>query len=181
MIRRNIDAWWPQVEAGAEAILVTASGCGAMVKDYGALLAAGPGLCREGGPDRQPWLGIRARCWRSSWPARRSRCPGRGPARKIAFHSPCSLQHGQKLPGLAEGLLTRLGYELTPVADGHLCCGSAGSYSLLQPTLARQLRDNKLASLAAGGPELHRHRQCRLPVAPGVRHPDSRAALDRAG
>jgi glycolate oxidase iron-sulfur subunit len=69
--------------------------------------------------------------------------PQPGAGRKIAFHSPCSLQHGQKLPGLAEGLLTRLGYELTPVADGHLCCGSAGSYSLLQPTLARQLRDNK--------------------------------------
>ena len=69
---------------------------------------------------------------------------------RIAFHSPCSLQHGQKLPGLVEGILIKLGFELTPVADGHLCCGSAGSYSLLQPELSRRLRDNKLASLSAG-------------------------------
>jgi glycolate oxidase iron-sulfur subunit len=75
----------------------------------------------------------------------------RAGSRCIAFHSPCSLQHGQKLPGLVEGILVRLGFELTPVADGHLCCGSAGSYSLLQPELSRRLRDNKLASLSAGG------------------------------
>jgi glycolate oxidase iron-sulfur subunit len=154
MMRRNIDAWWPQVEAGAEAILVTASGCGAMVKDYGVLLAHDPGyagkaarianLARDTGEvlaaelDRQDAspLGTRA-----------------GAGRKIAFHAPCSLQHGQKLSGLVEGLLTRLGFVLTPVADSHLCCGSAGSYSLLQPELALRLREDKLASLAVGGPE----------------------------
>ncbi len=152
MIRRNIDAWWPQVEAGAEAILVTASGCGAMVKDYGVLLAKDPAYAakavRIAALARDPSEVLAVELARPE-----VALPPPGAGRKIAFHSPCSLQHGQKLPGLAEGLLTRLGYELTPVADGHLCCGSAGSYSLLQPALARQLRDNKLASLAAGGPE----------------------------
>ena len=173
MIRRNIDAWWPQVEAGAEAILVTASGCGAMVKDYGALLAQDPVYA-----DKAARIAALARDPSEVLAVELARpdvsLPLPGAGRKIAFHSPCSLQHGQKLPGLAEGLLTRLGYELTPVADSHLCCGSAGSYSLLQPTLARQLRDNKLASLAAGGPEciatanvgcqLHLESGTRLPV-----------------
>ncbi len=173
MIRRNIDAWWPQVEAGAEAILVTASGCGAMVKDYGALLAQDPVYA-----DKAARIAALARDPSEVLAVELARpevaLPQPGAGRKIAFHSPCSLQHGQKLPGLAEGLLTRLGYELTPVADGHLCCGSAGSYSLLQPTLARQLRDNKLNSLAAGGPEciatanvgcqLHLESGTRIPV-----------------
>ena len=173
MMRRNIDAWWPQVEAGAEAILVTASGCGSMVKDYGALLAEDPvyaaKAARIASLARDPSEVLAVELARPEVALPR---PGAG--RKIAFHSPCSLQHGQKLPGLAEGLLTRLGYELTPVADGHLCCGSAGSYSLLQPTLARQLRDNKLASLAAGGPDciatanvgcqLHLESGTRIPV-----------------
>ena len=78
--------------------------------------------------------------------------PGRG--RRIAFHAPCTLQHGQKLPGVTEALLARLGYELTPVADAHLCCGSAGTYSVLQPELSQRLRANKLANLDAGAPEL---------------------------
>lgn len=173
MMRRNIDAWWPQVEAGAEAILVTASGCGAMVKDYGALLAQDPVYA-----DKAARIAALARDPSEVLAVELARpevaLPQPGAGHKIAFHSPCSLQHGQKLPGLAEGLLTRLGYELTPVADGHLCCGSAGSYSLLQPTLARQLRDNKLASLAAGGPEciatanvgcqLHLESGTRIPV-----------------
>ena len=173
MMRRNIDAWWPQVEAGAEAILVTASGCGAMVKDYGALLAQDPVYA-----DKAARIAALARDPSEVLAVELARpevaLPQPGAGRKIAFHSPCSLQHGQKLPGLAEGLLTRLGYDLTPVADGHLCCGSAGSYSLLQPTLARQLRDNKLASLAAGGPDciatanvgcqLHLESGTRIPV-----------------
>jgi glycolate oxidase iron-sulfur subunit len=74
--------------------------------------------------------------------------------RRIAVHAPCTLQHGQKLPGAVESLLTRLGFELTEVRDSHLCCGSAGSYSLLQPELAQRLRDNKLSALQNGKPEL---------------------------
>ena len=190
MIRRNIDAWWPQVEAGAEAILVTASGCGAMVKDYGALLAEDPVYAakavRIAALARDPSEVLAVELARPE-----VALPLPGARRKIAFHSPCSLQHGQKLPGLAEGLLTRLGYELTPVADGHLCCGSAGSYSLLQPTLARQLRDNKLASLAAGGPDciatanvgcqLHLESGTRLPVRHWIELVDEVLAASPAG
>jgi len=73
-------------------------------------------------------------------------------ATRIAFHSPCTLQHGQKLGGVVEALLTQAGFELSPVADSHLCCGSAGTYSVLQPEIAAQLRENKLAALGAGKP-----------------------------
>lgn len=148
-MRRNIDAWWPFVEDGIEAIVVAASGCGVMVKDYGHHLRHDvdyadkakiiSGLCVDpveilAGED----------CSRLAT----------GNNRKIAFQSPCTLQHGQKLPGTVERLLMAAGFELTPVANGHLCCGSAGTYSVLQPTLSRQLRDNKLNSLQAGEPEL---------------------------
>jgi glycolate oxidase iron-sulfur subunit len=78
--------------------------------------------------------------------------PGAG--RRVAFHAPCTLQHGQRIKGAVEGVLARLGFELTQVADAHLCCGSAGTYSLLQPQLAVRLRDNKLAALKAGAPEV---------------------------
>ena len=148
--RRNIDAWWPQIVAGCEAILVTASGCGVMVKDYGHLLADDPAyadkaarvsaLARDpaqllAGLDLAP-LGT----------------PGRG--RRIAFHAPCTLQHGQQLPGATEAVLTRLGFSLTPVADAHLCCGSAGTYSITQPELSQRLKADKVAALEAGAPEL---------------------------
>jgi glycolate oxidase iron-sulfur subunit len=149
-MRRNIDAWWSHLEAGAEAILSTASGCGVLVKDYGKLLADDPAyaakaarvsaLTRDLGEvlakeDLTP-LGE----------------PGRG--RRIAFHPPCSLQHGQKLPGLVEPILVKLGFSLTPLKDAHLCCGSAGTYSILQPQLSQQLLRNKLANLQAEVPEL---------------------------
>ncbi len=173
MMRRNIDAWWPQVEAGAEAILVTASGCGVMVKDYGVLLAQDPAYA-----DKAARIAALARDPGEVLAAEMShleaRLPGPGAGRKIAFHSPCSLQHGQQLPGLVEGLLVKLGYELTLVRDSHLCCGSAGSYSLLQPELSRRLRDEKLANLTAGDPaciatanvgcQLHLETGTRIPV-----------------
>ena len=73
---------------------------------------------------------------------------------RIAFHAPCTLQHGQGITGVVENLLTAAGYELVPVADGHLCCGSAGTYSIMQPALSSRLRDNKLAALQAGGPAM---------------------------
>ncbi|MEN8175793.1 MAG: glycolate oxidase subunit GlcF [Pseudomonadota bacterium] len=151
LARRNIDAWWPQVEAGAEAILVSASGCGVTVKEYGQLLADDPGYRHEaeriaslardpveileaedleplGQPD--PETGI------------------------LAFQSPCTLQHGQRLGGRVEALLGTLGYRLAPVAEPHLCCGSAGTYSLLQPELSTRLRSRKLANLTAGAPDI---------------------------
>jgi glycolate oxidase iron-sulfur subunit len=79
---------------------------------------------------------------------------GAGSGQRVAFHSPCTLQHAQKIRGVVEALLTAAGYQLSPVADPHLCCGSAGTYSISQPVLATQLRDNKLAAMRAGSPAL---------------------------
>lgn len=147
--RRNIDAWWPHVEAGAEAIIVSASGCGVTVKDYGHLLQHDPAYAdkaaRVAALARDP-VEVLAAEDLSALAA-----TGHGP---IAVHAPCTLQHGQHLPGALEGLLTRLGYPLTEVPDAHLCCGSAGAYSLLEPGISHQLRERKLAALEGGEPEL---------------------------
>ena len=149
-MRRNIDAWWPHIEAGAEAILVTASGCGAMVKDYGIALRDDPHYAdkarRVSELARDPCEVLTADDL--------IRLGIKGHGRRIAFQSPCSLQHGQRLDGRIEALLSAVDFELTPVADGHLCCGSAGSYSVLQPGLSEALRENKLAALMAGKPEV---------------------------
>jgi len=145
-MRALIDVWWPAVERGeVEAIVVTASGCGSTVKEYGHLLANDP-VYRE----KAARISALARDLSEVIPpeavAKRS---GLG---RIAFHSPCSLQHGQQLRGKAEALLARAGFELSPVPDAHLCCGSAGTYSILQPVLARELRERKLAALQSGLP-----------------------------
>lgn len=147
--RRNIDAWWPAVEAGAEAIVQTASGCGAFIKEYGHLLRDDPeyaakasrisGLTR----DLVEVLAIE--------PLETLQTVS---GKKLAFHCPCTLQHAQKLGGSVEGVLQRLGFDLTSVPDGHLCCGSAGTYSITQPELAARLRDNKLDALESGQPEV---------------------------
>ncbi|MFZ5574521.1 MAG: glycolate oxidase subunit GlcF [Pseudomonadota bacterium] len=149
--RRNIDAWLPQLDAGVEAIVMTASGCGAMVKDYGWLLRSDPVYAEKAARvaaatrdiseilvaerDALKALGARAR------------------TRRIAYHPPCTLQHGQKLAGGVEALLVDAGFELVPVAEKHLCCGSAGAYSILEPAIANQLKARKLGHLTAGGPE----------------------------
>jgi glycolate oxidase iron-sulfur subunit len=149
-MRRNIDAWWPLIQDGAEAILVSASGCGSMVKEYGHLLAQDPTYAEKAARiaalARDP---VELLAAEDLAPLGQ---PGAG--RRVAFHAPCTLQHGQRLKGAVEAVLARLGFELTQVADAHLCCGSAGTYSLLQPQLAVRLRDNKLAALKAGAPEV---------------------------
>ena len=149
-MRRNVDAWWPLVERGVEAIVVSATGCGVTVRDYGHLLFDDPAYAeraaRIAALVRDPAEIVAAEP--HAWLA------GVGRGQRIAFHAPCSLQHGLKGDALVEALLREAGYALTPVADAHLCCGSAGSYSILQPVLARQLRDRKLAALAAGAPSL---------------------------
>ncbi|RRQ20649.1 glycolate oxidase subunit GlcF [Thiohalobacter thiocyanaticus] len=150
MMRRNIDAWWPHIEQGAEVILVTASGCGAFVKEYGKLLADDPAYA-----DKAARVSELARDPAEVLQQEDLAALGLdGGGRRVAYHPPCTLQHGQQLPEIVEGILTRLGYQLTPVPDKHLCCGSAGTYSITQPALAAQLRDNKLAALDSGGPEL---------------------------
>ncbi len=145
-LKRNIDAWWPLIEQGAEAIVITASGCGVMVKEYGHLLAEDSQYAKraqrvaELAKDLSEVLadedlgGLRVR-----------------EASTLVFHSPCTLQHGQKLNGLTEGVLRELGFDLKPVADSHLCCGSAGTYSILQPDLSRRLLKNKVEALEATG------------------------------
>ncbi|OBS09502.1 glycolate oxidase subunit GlcF [Acidihalobacter prosperus] len=147
--RRNIDAWWPAIEAGAEALVITASGCGLQVKEYGELLRDDPAYA-----EKATRVSALARDVAEVLSAEDLSSLPRGEGRRVAFHAPCTLQHGQRLGGAVEGLLRQLGYELAPVADAHLCCGSAGTYSILQPELSRQLRANKLHALAAGEPEL---------------------------
>jgi glycolate oxidase iron-sulfur subunit len=148
-MRRNIDAWWPQVESGqVEAIVMNASGCGAMVKDYGHALAADPAyadkarriaeltrdLC-EMLPDLAPLLAGKLAQRRAT---------------RLAFHPPCTLQHGQNVRGAVERGLTELGFQVKNARqESHLCCGSAGTYSILQPDMALTLRDRKLAHLNA--------------------------------
>jgi len=150
-MRANIDAWWPQIEQGAEAVIIGASACTAMIKEYGELLADDPQYA--------------SRAARVSEIARdfcevlekedlsRIAQPGeRG--RRVAFHSPCTLQHAQAIRGRVESILMSRGYTLTRVADPHLCCGSAGTYSILQPALSKRLRDGKLSALEADDPEI---------------------------
>ena len=156
-MRRNIDAWWPHIEsgseAGAEAILITASGCGAMVKDYGWHLRDDPAYAERAATvsalarDLSELLGTEEL-------ARLPSPLSRGAPARIAFHPPCTLQHAQGLTGRVEGLLRGAGFELLPVRDAHSCCGSAGTYSILQPELARRLRRDKLDALQQGGPAL---------------------------
>jgi len=148
-MRRNVDAWWPEIEAGAEAIVVNASGCGVVVKEYGHLLADDPAYAERAA--RVAALAVDP----GELLAREGVGPlrvGAAQRRRVAFHAPCTLQHGQKLPGLVERLLTDAGFELTVVPDAHLCCGSAGTYSILQRSLSERLRDNKLKALQSGGP-----------------------------
>lgn len=147
--RRNIDAWWPAIEAGAEAIVQTASGCGAFVRDYGHLLANDPRYAAKAAR-----ISALARDLVEVVQAEPLDQLGLCAEQRLAFHCPCTLQHALKLGGAVERLLTRLGFTLTPLPDGHLCCGSAGTYSLTQPTLSRQLRDHRLAALESGNPQL---------------------------
>jgi glycolate oxidase iron-sulfur subunit len=149
-MRRNVDAWWPEIEAGAEAIVVSASGCGSVVKEYGALLRHDPAYA-----ERAARVSALARDL-SEVIAGEDLAPiGRwGDGRRVAFHSPCSLQHGQQLRGVVEGVLGQVGFELTSVPDAHLCCGSAGTYSILQPDLSNRLLEDKVGALASGAPEV---------------------------
>jgi glycolate oxidase iron-sulfur subunit len=145
--RRNIDVWLAEIDAGAAAVIVTASGCAAFIQDYPDLLAEDPGYAekarRVADLVRDPVEVLDAT------PPPVLRRPAEP---KIAVHDPCTLQHGLKLGGRIEALLRGLGYDPQPVSDAHLCCGSAGPYSLLQPTFAKALRTNKLAALTEHNP-----------------------------
>lgn len=161
-MRRNVDAWWPYVRnkvagsavRGVEAIVITASGCGVTVKEYGHLLQHDPAYAEKAAHistlardiseilDAEIGEGASPLC-SSTLNTRES---------KLSFHSPCTLQHGMQIRGVVEKILLAAGFELTVVPDAHLCCGSAGTYSILQPELSQQLLKNKLTALESGNP-----------------------------
>ncbi|HEY9050640.1 MAG TPA: glycolate oxidase subunit GlcF, partial [Gammaproteobacteria bacterium] len=149
-MRRNIDAWWPYIEQGVEAIITTASGCGVVVKDYGHLLKHDNDYAEKAKRVSELAKDIGEVLHKEDL-SKKTLKPGYG---KVAFHSPCTLQHGQQLNGVVESILKRAGFTLTQVADPHLCCGSAGTYSILQAELSQQLLNNKLSALTQEQPDV---------------------------
>jgi len=154
LARRNIDAWWPHVDRDIEAIVITASGCGTMVADYGHLLRNDPDYAERAArisslaKDVSEVVAAEKVALANAFAGRKQR------GETLAFHSPCSLQHGLKVKGVVESILRDAGFTLTAVPDGHLCCGSAGTYSILQSELSGQLLRNKVAALESGSPEV---------------------------
>ncbi|MGJ7582067.1 glycolate oxidase subunit GlcF [Variovorax sp. RHLX14] len=145
-MRANIDAWWPLVESdGVEAIVMNASGCGVMVRDYGHALSDDPTYALKARRISELTRDL-SELLPDLVPALKSRV--RVPAGMVAYHPPCTLQHGQKLRGGVEVNLRALGFDVqVSKSEAHLCCGSAGTYSVLQPEIAYQLRDRKLGHL----------------------------------
>ncbi len=149
-MKRNIDAWWVDIESGAEAIVMTASGCGAMVKDYAHYL-------RNDADYAEKAQRVSALCKDISEILINEDLSllGKAPAvQKISWHSPCTLQHAQKIQGVVEKILKQSGYDLPVIRDQHLCCGSAGTYSILQPVISKKLQINKINALLESDPEL---------------------------
>ena len=146
--RDNVDAIYPLLSQ-VDAVISTASGCGVTVKDYGRLLAADSAYAQRGADVAAATMDV------SEYLAGLGQSLGaRFPGKRVAWHSPCSLQHGQQSEGVVESLLTGAGYQLVPVPDAHLCCGSAGTYSVLQPQWSAQLRKAKLEALESAAPDI---------------------------
>jgi glycolate oxidase iron-sulfur subunit len=147
-MRALIDAWWPAIERGeVEAIVMTASGCGSFVREYALHLHEDPAY-------REKAKRISDMTRDLSEVVLEENIEKRNNPVRVAFQSPCSLQHGQQIRGKVEALLRAAGHALTPVAEEHLCCGSAGTYSILQPELSARLKERKLAALQEGKPEV---------------------------
>ena len=158
-MRRNIDAWWPYVEQGVEAIVMNASGCGVTVKEYGYLLKDDPAYADKAArisaltQDLSELLPAISQALQATQPELAGAVARA--ATPLVFHPPCTLQHGQQLRGGVEKYLTELGFDIKVAScEAHLCCGSAGTYSVLQPELAYQLRDRKLTNLLESAPEV---------------------------
>ena len=151
-MKRNVDAWWPLVESGTvEAIVMDASGCGAMVKEYGHHLLHDPTYAERA-------QRISALCqdiseYLPQFAASLKTLLKNKPVDHLAYHPPCTLQHAQQVRGGAEALLRELGFEVKLPLESHLCCGSAGTYSVLQPELSKELRNRKLQHLAETAPQ----------------------------
>jgi glycolate oxidase iron-sulfur subunit len=143
--RANIDAWMAEIDGeGLDAILITASGCGTTVKDYGFMLRDDPAYAEKARriaaltKDISEYLDSISE---ASTPAPRPNAP------VVAYHSACSMQHGQKITDAPKRLLRKAGFVVKDIAEGHICCGSAGTYNMLQPEIASQLRDRKVANI----------------------------------
>ena len=145
--KQNIDAWWPIVEGGVEAIVMTASGCGVMVKDYGHLFVRDPIYAAKAKKISELTKDIAEIL--PSLQNELIQLIGSDQKLGVVYHPPCTLQHGQQIRGKVEALLSSLGIGVRLCNDSHLCCGSAGTYSVTQPELSKQLRNNKLAHLNA--------------------------------
>lgn len=140
IIRHNIDSWWPDIETGVNKILMTASGCGLTVKDYARIMADDAVYANKA-------KFISAITQDVSEYFADQRLVKHSAYQNVAFHAPCTLQHGQKINGIVETVLARSGYNVVDFADAHLCCGSAGSYSLLQADKAEYFRAKKIANI----------------------------------
>ncbi len=152
-MRANIDAWWPAIESGqVEALVMNASGCGATVREYGHHLRDDPDYAAKAGRISELVRDV-AEILAPQALALGKRLQGKLPSR-TAFHPPCTLQHWQNLRPLTEAMLRDLGFDLQPFADSHLCCGSAGAYSVLQPRISGELRQRKLAALEQARPDV---------------------------
>jgi len=149
MMKHNIDAWWGEIENGAEAIVTTASACGVMIKDYYQYLKDDAEYAEKARHIADLCKDIAEIIANEDY---RSLSPQE--AKTISWHPPCTLQHGQKITGVVEKILSDCGYQLNPIKDTHLCCGSAGTYAILQTDLSTQLGDNKIANLETDKPEM---------------------------
>jgi glycolate oxidase iron-sulfur subunit len=148
--RQLIDSWWPYIEAGIEAIVVTATGCGVSVRDYEQLLADDPAYAHKARQVSELYCDLIELVEAEIEPLETVKVP----LRRVAVHTPCTMQHGLGINNRVERLLASVGHEICRVEDAHLCCGSAGTYSMLQPVLATQLRKNKVHALCKGQPEI---------------------------
>jgi len=148
-IKKNIDAWWPSIEAGAEAIISTASACGVMIKDYGKLLENDSNYAHKATRVSSLCVDV------SEFLSKEDLTPLHNQKRKrVSFHAPCTLQHGQGITGSVEALLRKVGYDVIDYNDAHLCCGSAGVYSILQKNISKKLLANKLDNLLENKPDI---------------------------
>ena len=154
-MKRNIDAWWPYVENGVDTIVINASGCGVMIKDYAEILAHDPVYA-----EKAKRISAMAKDVSEILPtfaseievlAKQKRAGGL--PERVTYHPPCTLQHGQKIRGAVETLLGNLGVSVRLCQDSHLCCGSAGTYSILQADLSQELRDRKLTNIMKTEPQ----------------------------
>ena len=148
--RRNVDAWTREIEQGGlDAIVITASGCGTTIKDYGYMLRLDPAYSQKAARVSALAKDITEYLAALDLPE-----PVRRPGTVVAYHSACSMQHGQKIVRQPKELLSRAGFVVKEPREGHLCCGSAGTYNILQPEISAQLRDRKVRNIEATGAEI---------------------------